>query len=196
FCWDKNGRIHQFDHERQQWIEMELNGEKLPGAYVDNSTVCYDSRRDRLLIINKHGFDTPFDGQVWSVDLNTRKAKSLSPAGMEGAARFANIDKCCYDAGSDLMVLGTYLKDEGACTPTPAYDCAENRWIRLDLKYRIGERYGQITRAFPHQRSDALMFDERRKLIWGTDTNSQVYVLRLDPDTARIAHTVGTFLPP
>ena len=24
------------------------------------------------------------------------------------------------------------------------------------------------------------MFDPTRKLIWGTDTNSQVYVLRLD----------------
>ena len=28
------------------------------------------------------------------------------------------------------------------------------------------------------------MFDARRKLVWGTDANSQVYVLRLDAKTA------------
>jgi len=185
-CWDKNGRIHRFDFEALKWIELELTGEKPPGAYVDNSTLCYDSRRDRLLMINKHGFETPFDGQAWSVDLKSQRAEALSPAGMEHATRFANIDKCCYDAAGDLMLLGTYLKDGGARTATPAYDCANNRWVTLDLKYQIGERYGQVTRAFPHQRSDALMFDARRKLIWGTDTNSQVYVLRLQPERANL----------
>jgi hypothetical protein len=40
--------------------------------------------------------------------------------------------------------------------------------------------------AFPHRRSDGLMFDVRRKLIWGTDANSQVYVLRLQPDATII----------
>jgi hypothetical protein len=28
------------------------------------------------------------------------------------------------------------------------------------------------------------MHDARRKLIWGVDTNSQVFVLRLEPDRA------------
>ncbi len=186
-CWDKNGSVHRFNCEAGTWAELELVGDRLPGAYVDNSTICYDSQRDRLLIINKKGFDTPFDGQVWSVDMKTLQAEALSPAGMERAAFFANIDKCCYDAANDLMLLGTYLKDAGDQTPTPAYDCAANGWISLNLKYKIGERYGQVTRAFPHQRSDALMYDARRNRIWGTDTNSQVYVLRLQPGTARIA---------
>ncbi len=30
------------------------------------------------------------------------------------------------------------------------------------------------------------MFDAKRKLIWGTDTNSQVYVLRLDLKSLKI----------
>ena len=102
----------------------------------------------------------------------------------EHAHRFANVDKCCYDAARDLLLMGTYLKDRGDHTATPAYDCENNRWITLDIKYRTGKRSGSTTRAFPHRRSDGLMFDPQRKIIWGTDTNSQVYVLRLDLEHA------------
>ena len=52
--------------------------------------------------------------------------------------------------------------------------------MTLDIKYATGKRLGNTTRAFPYGRSDGLMFDPRRGLTWGTDTNGQVYVLRLD----------------
>jgi len=181
-CWDKNGRVHRYVHKTSKWTELEVVGDKLPGAYVDNSTICYDSKRDRLLIINAGGYGKPYSGQVWEVDLKNRTTKALSPQGMAEAHRFANVDKCCYDAANDLLLLGTYLKEAGEMAPTPAYDCANNRWVTLALKYETGKRNGNTTRAFPHRRSDGLMFDVRRKLIWGTDTNSQVYVLRLQPD--------------
>lgn len=184
-CWDRNGRIHRYDHEGNEWIEMELTGDRLPGAYVDNSTIAYDSHRDRVLMINTPGYGKSFDGQVWSLDLTTAEVTALSPDGLDEARRFANVDKCCYDAEHDLLLLGTYLKDAGDRTPTPAYDCQTNRWLLLDIGYSTGKRYGRTTRAFPHSRSDGLMFDAKRKLIWGTDTNSQVYVLRLDMKTVK-----------
>lgn len=179
-CWDKNGKVHRFDFAGSQWIELPLTGDTLPGAYVDNSSIVYDSRRDRVLILNTLGYQKPYDGQVWALDLKTNVVSALSPQGMQHAERFANIDRSVYDAENDLMLLGTYLKDSGGHTPTPAYDCNDNRWVVLDLHYATGMRSGNATRAFPHARSDALMFDPRRKLIWGTDTNSQVYSLRLD----------------
>jgi hypothetical protein len=179
-CWDKNGRVHRYEHDGGKWIELKLTGDKLPGAYVDNSTIAYDAKRDRVLMINTLGYGKPFDGQVWSLDLKTNAVTGLSPQGREHAIRFANIDKCCYDAANDLLLIGTYLKDGGEHTPTPAFDCKSNRWVTLDLKYSNGKRNGRTTRAFPHTRSDGLMFDSGRKLIWGTNTNSQVYVLRLD----------------
>jgi predicted RNA-binding protein len=185
-CWDKNGKVHRYVHNKAKWVPLELTGDKLPGAYVDNSTIAYDSKRDRVLIVNTLGYGKPFDGQVWSIDLKTNKVTGLSPQGQDQAGRFANIDKCCYDAEHDLLLLGTYLKDVGDHTPTPAYDCAKNEWVTLDLKYTTGQRYGNTTRAFPHRRSDGLMFDARRKLIWGTDMNSQVYVLRLDLRQANV----------
>jgi hypothetical protein len=179
-CWDGNGRVHRYDHTSNKWVAIELTGDRLPGAYVDNSTIAYDSKRDRVLMINTLGYGKPFDGQVWSLDPKTGIVKGLSPVGREQANRFANVDKCCYDADNDILLLGTYLKDSGDHTPTPAYDCKKNGWITLDIRYDTGKRSGNTTRAFPHVRSDGLMFDAGRKLIWGTDTNSQVYVLRLD----------------
>ncbi len=185
-CWDRNGRVHRYDHGSGKWVELELTGDKLPGAYVDNSSIAYDSQRDRVLMVNTLGYGKHFDGQVWALDLKTNTVEGLSPAGGEHADRFANVDKCCYDADHDLLLMGTFLKDKGDHTPTPAYDCQHNRWVTLDLKYSTGQRFGNTTRAFPHGRSDALMFDPRRKLIWGTDTNCQVYVLRLGLDAADV----------
>jgi hypothetical protein len=179
-CWDKNGKVHRYDHNDGKWIELKLKGDKLPGAFVDNSTIAYDSSRDRVLMINTLGYGKPYDGRIWSLDMKTSEIKELSPEGREHTDRFANVDRCCYDADHDLLLIGTYLTDAGDHTPMPAYDCEKNRWITLDIKYSTGKRYGRTTRAFPHSRSDGLMFDARRKLIWGTDTNSQVYVLRLD----------------
>ena len=179
-CWDKNGRVHRYVHTSNSWQVLELTGDKLPGAYVDNSSIAYDSKRDRVLMINTLGYGKPFDGQVWSLDLKTSAVSALSPQGREHADRFGNIDKCCYDASNDLMLIGTFIKNTGEHTPTPAYDCAGNRWVTLDIKYATTKRSNRTTREFPHRRSDGLMFDAKRKLIWGTDTNSQVYVLRLD----------------
>ena len=39
----------------------------------------------------------------------------------------------------------------------------------------------------PHGHSCGVMHDPRRRLLWGTDTNSQVYVLKLDARSAGIA---------
>jgi hypothetical protein len=183
-CWDKDGGVHRYDHASRTWARLELGGDKLPGAVVDNSTIAYDSRRDRILMIQKRYGKAPYDGRVFALDLKTRSVAALSPAGMEHAHRFAFIDRCTYDPDTDLMILASYLTDAGDHTPTPAYDCAGDRWVTLDIEYDLGKRYGRPTRAFPHGRSAGTVYDPARKLIWGTDTNSQVYVLRLDREKA------------
>lgn len=184
-CWDKNGRVHRFEHAR--WVEIKLLGEKLPGAIVDNSTIAYDSERDRVIVVRKPYGKTPFEGQVWSIDLKTSTVRALSPGGMERAESFAYIDRCVYDPDNDLVLMASYLNGaESERTRTPAFDCANNRWVTLDLDYATGKRGERTTRAFPHGRSCGIMFDPKRRLIWGTDTNSQVYVLRLEVATAGV----------
>ncbi len=185
-CWGANGRVHRYDHEAGGWSELELSGDPLPGAHVDNSSIVYDSKRNRLLIVNTLGYEKKFEGTVYALDPDSGRVTALKPAGTEQAIRFATIDRTCYDAANDLLLMGTYLKDSGEQTPTPAYDCAENRWVLLDIAYTTGERLNNVRRDFPHGRSDALMHDARRNLIWGVDTKGQVYVLRLERKTANV----------
>jgi hypothetical protein len=158
---------------------------------VDNSTIAYDSRRDRVLIISSRGYNVPYDGQVHALDMKSNRVTAFSPPELDAAKarQFAYVDRCCYDAANDVVLLASYLKDAGNHTPTPAFDCESNRWIALDLKYPTGTRHGQTTREFPHGRSCGIMFDPQRKLIWGTDASSQVYVLRLDVKQAITGHS-------
>ena len=185
-CWDHDGRIHRYDGKQRQWIELELTGDKLPGNYVDNSSIVYDSQRDRLLMVNTLGYGKPFDGHVWTVDIKSGEVKKLVPTGQELGDRFAKVDRSCYDPVNDLLLLGSYLKDERGHSPTPAYDCAKNRWVLLDLAYEVEMHNDYTRRKMPNDHSDALMFDAKRKLIWGCDTNGQVYVLRLDASKANL----------
>lgn len=185
-CWDRNGRIHQYDGKASRWVEWKLTGDKLPGAYVDNSTITYDSKRDRVLMIGTPGYRKPYSGVVYALDLKTRRVTKLEPAGMQHAHKFATVDRCCYDATNDVVLMATYLKTGDAHTRTPAYDCAKNRWVTLDLHYATGRRGSRVTRAFPHRRSCGMVFDPKRKLVWGTDTKSQIYVLRLDVKRADV----------
>ena len=179
-CWGQNGKVHIFDHAAAKWNELVLTGDPMPGAEVDNSTIAYDSKRDRVLLFRKPYGKAPYDGKVWSVDLKTRVVTALSPPGMADAHRIAFIDRCVYEPTGDLVLMASYLEDAGEQTPTPAFDCAADRWVTLDLKYKTTRHSDRTTREFPHGRSCGIVFDLKRGLIWGTDTDSQIYVLRLE----------------
>ena len=185
-CWGQNGKFHRFDHAAAKWNELTLTGDPMPGAEVDNSTIAYDAKRDRVLLFRKPYGKAPYDGKVWSLDLKTRAVTALSPPGMTAAHRFAFIDRCVFDPASDIVLMASYLTGSGGQTPTPAFDCAANRWVTLDLKYTATKRSDRTDRDFPHDRSCGIAYDPKRKLIWGTDTNSQIYVLRLDASAANI----------
>jgi hypothetical protein len=187
FCWGANGQVHLFDHKANLWKPLKLSGDKLPGAAVDNSTLVYDSKRGRVLIVRKsYGRKNPFNGQVYAVDPKTGAVKALAPVNMAAASQIAGLDRGCYDAANDLFLVATVLRAGGEVSRTPAYDCAGNRWVSLDLKYKTRKRGKRVYRNFPHGHSAGVMYDPKRKLIWGTDTNSQVYVLKLDAKKADI----------
>lgn len=185
-CWDQNGLVHRYDHQQRAWTEVKLSGDALVGAYVDSSTLVYDSRRDRLLALNTDGYLKPFNGYVWAIDLKSSAVEKLKPAGQAAGRRIAGVAKACYDPENDLLLLGTHLTGSSGHSPTPAYDCAKGRWVLLDLAYKVDKDDSYTRRRFPNEVSDALMFDARRKLIWGCDTRGQVYVLRLDAATANM----------
>jgi hypothetical protein len=192
-----------------RWEEIATRGEKLPGSVVDNSTVVYDSRRDRLLFFRKgYGERHRYDGEIHALEWNRPAdsapttstpdpgvpslrpgsvAKSrlagtvaaLSPKGMAAAAAIPYLCQIRYDAADDLLLVGATLpRGEDGLRLTPAYDCGANEWISLRI---AGEDpSGKKGRNV----SLGLMYDAARRLFWAVDTDSRVYVLRLDPATA------------
>ncbi len=81
---------------------------------------------------------------------------------------------------NDLVLVGGLLPEENGFRRTPAYDPAENRWV--SLKIPGDDPNGKSGRNV----SLGLVYDARRKLFWAVDTNSQVFVLKLEPKTADV----------
>jgi hypothetical protein len=190
YCWGQGpererGRMHRFDAEAKAWRPVEVEGD-LPEPAVDYSTMVYDAKRDRLLAL-RTGYGKPPDGQVYEIDLETKRVRALDPANQEAAAgRKYTIDRACDVPGADLMLLCTLLpaKDD-ALRRHLAYDCARNRWVSLRIQYEQGEREPLAPTAV--RRSVGLVWDGRRDLLWGVDTHRlRVFVLRFDPETADV----------
>jgi hypothetical protein len=179
-CWTEQGKLFHLLKGGQQWQEVKLSGDKLPGAVVDNSTVVHDAKRDRLLFFRKpYGEKQTYDGQVHEVEWRTGRVRALSPKGMAAAGAIPYLCQIRSDAGQDLLLVGATLPpDVGGVRRTPAYDCAGDRWLSLQLGGE--DPSGKTGRNV----SLGLMYDARRKLFWAVDTHSQVYVLRLDRKTA------------
>ena len=187
-AWTRSGEVFRFEAAAMKWARLSLTGVKLPGAVVDNSTVVYDSKRNRLLIAVKgYGRKHTYDGELYAIDLKTRRVSALSPAGMAAAGAISYLCQIRYHAANDILLVGATLPPgPDGLRRTPAYDCATNRWISL-----------RITGTDPsgakgRNVSLGLMYDKRRKLFWAVDTNSRVYVLRLEPKTADARPLTGT----
>ena len=168
------------DPAHKKWNLLEETGGRLPGSVVDNSTVVYDVRRDRLLLARKeYGDKSHYDGQLYALDLKTGQVSQLDPAGRDGAAAISYLCQIRYDAAHDLLLVGgTLPPDAAGRRRTPAYDCAANRWVSLDIGG--DDPNGREGRNV----SLGLMPDAKRGLFWAVDTHGKVYVLRLDPDRA------------
>ena len=162
YAWTKFGTLFKYDGGKAEWSEVKVSGEKLPGTRCDESSMCYDAKRDRLLLIG-----AGFKGDVVAVELKTATATKLAPKGMAGAAAGGHFwRECVYDEANDLVVVTVRAKGDVAW---PVYDCAKNAWVALKLSGSPG--FGC---------SNGLMYDPARKLVLGVDTNSVVYALKLD----------------
>jgi len=180
-AWTQEGRVFRFDAARKDWIELEQKRGKLPGSAVDNSTVVYDSKRNRLVFARKgYGDKAKYDGELHTLDLTTGIVGKLTPQGANAASAISYLCQIRYDPEHDLMLVGATLPPVDGFRRTPAYDCAGNRWVSLKI---IGDDpSGKTGRNV----SLGLMYDVKRKLFWAVDTNSNVYVLRLDVKTADV----------
>jgi len=190
YCWGQSpwrdrGLVHRYDPERKEWVRVAVEG-SLPEPAVDYSTMVFDARRNRLLML-RTDYGKPPDGQVYALDLETGRAGPLDPVNRRAAARFAyTIDRACYLPEADLMLLCALLPagPDGRRRHI-AYDCARNRWVSLRIDYEKDSRGPLAPTAV--RRSVGLVWDGRRRLVWGVDTNRlRVFVLRFEPGEADV----------
>jgi len=176
YCWTHDGALLLSSAKPLGWTQLKLNGEKLQGSSVDSSTLVYDSKRDRLLFFRKqYGDKIKYDGLMQAVDLKTLTVSTITPENAAAASAISYLCQIRYDSTNDLLLAGCTLPpDASAIRRTPAYDPANNRWISLNITG--DDPSGKTGRNV----SLGLMYDAARKLFWAVDTNSQVYVLRLE----------------
>ncbi len=164
YAWTKFGALFKYDGKGDTWSEVKTSGEKLIGTRCDGSGMCYDSKRDRLIMTHSN-----FKGDLMAVDLKTLAAKKLAPKGMAKATGHF-LRETCYDASRDVVVVATRGKRRYTGPITwPVYDCAKNAWIAVEIS---GPNCSGC--------SMGLMYDPARKNVVAVDTNSQVYILKLD----------------
>ncbi len=182
YCWTHDGALLLSTAKPLGWTQLKLNGEKLQSSSVDNSTLVYDSKRDRLLFFRKsYGDKVKYDGLMQAVDLRTLTVSTITPENAAAASGISYLCQIRYDSTNDLLLAGCTLPpDAGGARRTPAYDPATNRWV--SLKITGDDPSGKTGRNV----SLGLMYDVGRKMFWAVDTNSQVYVLRLDVKAADV----------
>jgi len=173
WAYPRNGpdSLWRMNTEEKTWQALPVKG-KLFGPLVDNSGVAYDSKRKRLLFFIRHEKAGVTMAQY---DFASGEVTTVTSAGAELVEEDnrdrANFREATYLPDDDLVMIGaTGL----------VYDCAKNAWFKKVLasdkppltaegSYNIG-----------------VMYDPNRKLVWGVNTNSQVFVLKFERKSAEL----------
>jgi Galactose oxidase, central domain len=170
YAWTRYATLFMYDGKKEVWSEVAVGGEKLAGTRCMASGMCYDSKRNRLIMTH-----SGFKGGLMAVDLKTMTARRLKPKGMARATGHF-LREVVYDASRDVVVVATKGKRGVKGPPTwPVYDCAKNAWVGV-----------KVGGPNPTSVSLGLMYDPKRKLVVGVDANSRVYVMKLDMTRGKV----------
>ncbi len=175
-----NNALHKWNSPERKWEAVKVTGAKLPGPAADHCGLAYDARRDRLIFFPKKYTDT-----LYALDCKTNVLSELKPGGANAAAGTVGFwrELACVPAADLIVVTGSSLAPAGegnaALRPTLVYDCGANKWQALEIAgpHPAGKNGRDV--------SQGAVFDPKRALIWTTDTNGQVTVMRLEIAGAR-----------
>jgi hypothetical protein len=184
YCWGgQYGHaigMYQWQPETKTWKALKPTGVPLPGPECDHSGLAFDAKRERLIL-----FPKKYAGKLYALDCGKWELAELTPGGANAAAATITFwRELAYVPQADaVLVVGASLAPPGGAKtgprPSLAYDCKKNQWVVLDLggTHPAGKDGRDV--------SVGCVYDGQRGLVWATDTNSEVYVLRLDTKTAR-----------
>jgi hypothetical protein len=155
------------------WVDLKPKG-KLFKPYCDSDGMCYDSKRDRMLLGWGGGYGKNGDGTLRSFDFKTRAIQVFKPGNLKLGAMY-NTREMVYVEHADMVLFGSGGRKVGKTVYTIAYDCAKNKYLLLDA--------GPVT----YGHGAAWMYDAKRKLVLATShTRGIAYALKLDPKTATL----------
>lgn len=179
-CWTAHGGLFKLDSDKKEWHEVKKDG-KLPGSVVDASTYVHDAKRNRFLFF-RSDYGKKNEGDIHIFDLKSGAVQKHTPANAAAVAALdlKGVDRAVCDPDHDLVLFSALLPGP-ADQPRRAlaYDCAADKWVSLALGYEIDKNKKAAHPGGPGH-SCGLLFDAKRKLIWGIDTHDcRVYTLKL-----------------
>ena len=178
YCWggqyDQAVGMYKWQAETKNWETLKLSGVKLPGPECDHSGLAFDAKRNRLIL-----FPKKYTGTALRAGLPDARIAELKPGGANAAAATIGFwRELAYVPEADTVLLvGAALAPAGG----------ERRPAAVAGLRLRQERMVRAEPGGPHPSGKAgrdvslgSAYDAKRKLIWATDTNGEVYVLRLD----------------
>ncbi|MFC1479811.1 kelch repeat-containing protein, partial [Planctomycetota bacterium] len=159
-----------FDRKKG-WTDLAPQG-KLRGLYCDSEGVCYDSKRDRLLLGYGGGYGKRGDGRIDSFDFKTKKLTTIMPANSD-IGKMANTREMVYIPEADIVLFGSDPfrvgdKKKGRIL-TRVYHCEKNTYMLLDA--------GSVT----YGHSSGWMYDAKRKNVYAISCRGQCWAMHIDP---------------
>ena len=170
----RKGGVGLFAYKHGEgWKDLKPQG-VLFSPYCDSDGMCYDSKRDRMLLGWGGGYAKKGDGRILSFSFKTRVVEKLMPANLALGVQH-NTREMVYVEHADLVLFGSAPHVKGKRAYTVAYDCAKNKYLLLDAGPTV---YGH---------GAAWMYDAKRKLVLVTaHRHGDAYALKLDPKTATL----------
>ncbi|MFW6161696.1 MAG: kelch repeat-containing protein [Planctomycetota bacterium] len=154
--------LWRLDAEMRRWVPIETSGAPLPKCRPDWSGITWDSKRNRLVLLDKD-----LEGDVVTCEVATGRTVRHQPANKGQRGGF--LREFEYIPSADLVFYagGTY------------WDPAANAWGKVDVDTAALGKGVSGT-------SSGLVYDPRRKLVWLVRgyQNRGVYVLKLDAEAA------------
>ncbi|MBL8025642.1 MAG: hypothetical protein JNL74_04490 [Fibrobacteres bacterium] len=160
-----DGRMWTLNSAGSAWLPLTVKG-TAPTYFADNTGIIWDSKRDRLWVLQRGTGVT----KVYSFSFSDSQWTQQTPSN-------TSVVTSTYDGYRELVYLPksdrilTFMSATGGLL---AYNCATNSWEVLPTSA------GSSGLTSLENRSTTLMYDAKRNLIWNSN-GFNLYVMR--PDT-------------
>lgn len=151
------------DPDSLKWNRLSISV-SIPPFYGDNGGAAYDSKRDRVMLY-RGGSDT-----ILFYNFKTSSITKTIPQGTPANGHAGRVAAMTYDAENDVVYIqgGIY------------YDCENNSWKKSSVPNEsVLDSY-----------NSGMMYDPNRKIIFGNETNGEIYAMKFIKDTAAIRNEI------